>query len=162
MKAQGRPPVPLDDTDHRILRALRTDGAVTNKALARALGLAESTCAHRVRLLRQRGVIRGTRVDIDPAALGFPLQAMIRVRLTNHTAARVRELFDALSTIPAALQVFHVAGADDFLVHVAVADSEELRDVVLEHITIHPVVRGTETQLLFEARTGLGLMPAQR
>lgn len=156
MNAQRRPLVPLDEIDYGILRALRANGAITNKALARNLSLAESTCAHRVRLLRQRGVIRGTHVEIDPTMLGFPLQAMIRVRLTNHTAARVRELFDALSAIPSALQVFHVAGADDFLVHVAVADAEELRDVVLEHITVHPIVRGTETQLLFEARTGLG------
>ena len=160
MKAQSTSGAPLDETDHRILRALQADGAVTNKALARSLGLAESTCAHRVRLLRRRGVIRGTRVQLDQAALGFPLQAIIRVRLTNHTSARVRELFDALSAIPSALQVFHVAGADDFLVHVAVADSEDLRDVVLEHITIHPVVRGTETQLLFEARERPGPLSA--
>ncbi len=60
------------------------------------------------------------------------------------------------------LQVFHVAGVDDFLVHVAVQDATALRDIVLEHITIHPVVRGTETQLVFELRDGTGFLPAER
>ena len=70
----------------------------------------------------------------------------------------VTALFDALVGIPRVLQVFHVAGVDDFLVHVAVQDATALRDIVLEHITVHPVVRGTETQLVFELRDGRGLL----
>lgn len=153
---QSAQPLDLDETDLRILRSLRANGDLSNKALAEGLGLAESTSAHRVRSLRNRGVIRGTQIAIDESALGFPLQALIRVRLESHTAPRVRELFDALVAIPGALRVFHVAGVDDFLVHVAVAGPEALRDIVLEHITVHEVVRGTETQLLFESRTGSG------
>lgn len=152
------PPVGLDEVDLALLAALSTRADVTNKALATQLGLAESTCAHRVRALRDRGVIRDTRVRLDAAALGFPLQAIIKVRLANHTGAKVTALFDALARIPRVLQVFHVAGVDDFLVHVAVQDATALRDIVLEHITVHPVVRGTETQLVFELRDGSGLL----
>lgn len=148
----------LDEVDLRILAALSVRADLTNKALAHQLGLAESTCAHRVRLLRERGVIRDTRVRLDAAALGYPLQAIIKVRLINHTGDKVNELFDALADIPQVLQVFHVAGVDDFLVHVAVPDAASLRDIVLEHITVHPVVRGTETQLVFELRDGRGLL----
>ncbi len=114
-----------------------------------------------MRALRERGVIRDTRIRIDGAALGFPLQAIIiKVRLANHTGAKVTALFDALADIPRVLQVFHVAGVDDFLVHVAVQDATALRDIVLEHITVHPVVRGTETQLVFELRDGPGVLSA--
>lgn len=149
----------LDEIDLELLAALSHDADVTNKALAHRLGLAESTCAHRVRALRTRGIIRDTRIRVDEAALGFPLQAIIKVRLANHTGPKVIALFDALASIPRVLQVFHVAGVDDFLVHVAVQDATALRDIVLEHITIHPVVRGTETQLVFELRDGSGLLP---
>ncbi|WP_227992042.1 Lrp/AsnC family transcriptional regulator [Microbacterium sp. CBA3102] len=90
---------------------------------------------------------------------GFPLQAIIKVRLANHTGDKVTALFDALAGVPRVLQVFHVAGVDDFLVHVAVEDATALRDIVLEHITVHPVVRGTETQLVFELRDGPGPLP---
>lgn len=157
-RTQDERPAGLDEIDLRILASLSADADLTNKALAQRLGLAESTCAHRVRMLRERGVIRDTRVRLDAAALGYPLQAIIKVRLINHTGDKVNELFDALAGIPQVLQVFHVAGVDDFLVHVAVPDAAALRDIVLEHITVHPVVRGTETQLVFELRDGRGLL----
>lgn len=150
----------LDDIDLQILAVLSARADTTNKALAQHLGLAESTCAHRVRSLRDRGIIRDVRMRLDEAALGFGLQAIIKVRLANHTEAKVTALFDALVAIPRVLQVFHVAGVDDFLVHVAVHDAAALRDIVLEHITVHPVVRGTETQLVFEIRDGSGLLAA--
>ncbi|MCE0510701.1 MAG: Lrp/AsnC family transcriptional regulator [Rhodoglobus sp.] len=149
----------LDETDLELLAVLTRDAEITNKALAHRLRLAESTCAHRVRSLRERGVIRDTRIRVDGAALGFPLQAIIKVRLANHTGDKVTALFDALAGVPRVLQVFHVAGVDDFLVHVAVEDATALRDIVLEHITVHPVVRGTETQLVFELRDGPGPLP---
>ncbi|WP_205829329.1 Lrp/AsnC family transcriptional regulator [Microbacterium sp. B19(2022)] len=149
----------LDEIDLELLAILTRDAETTNKALAHRLGLAESTCAHRVRALRERGVIRDTRIRVDGTALGFPLQAIIKVRLANHTGAKVTALFDALAGVPRVLQVFHVAGVDDFLLHVAVEDATALRDIVLEHITVHPVVRGTETQLVFELRDGPGVLP---
>lgn len=156
VKPQG--PAALDEIDLQLLAALSERADITNKALATRFGLAESTCAHRVRALRERGVIRDTRIRLDTAALGCPLEAIIKVRLANHTGAKVTALFDALVQIPRVLQVFHVAGVDDFLVHVAVQDASALRDIVLEHITVHPVVRGTETQLVFELRDGRGLV----
>lgn len=154
-------PVELDETDLAILRVMSASADITNKALAAKLGLAESTCAHRVRMLRRRGVIRDIRVRLDSAALGYPLQGIIKVRMRNHTPQNVRDLYDALAAIPHALQVFHVAGVDDFLVHVAVPSAEALRDTVLRHITVHPAVRSTETQLVFELRDGSGLLPSE-
>ncbi|MCK2023548.1 Lrp/AsnC family transcriptional regulator [Microbacterium sp. kSW2-24] len=152
------PGSPLDETDLALLAVLTREADITNKALAHRLNLAESTCAHRVRALRERGIIRDTRIRLDEASVGYPLQAIIKVRLANHTGPSVTALFDALASVPRVLQVFHVAGVDDFLVHVAVEDATALRDIVLEHITVHPVVRGTETQLVFELRDGAGLL----
>lgn len=154
----AQPPVPLDEIDLALLAVLSVRADVTIKSLAHDVGIAESTCAHRVRALKARGVIRDTRARLDEVALGLPLQAIIKVRLAHHTGPKVTELFDALERIPRVLQVFHVAGVDDFLLHVAVQDASALRDIVLEHITVHPIVRGTETQLVFELRDGAGLL----
>jgi DNA-binding Lrp family transcriptional regulator len=154
-KAQG---TPLDETDLELLAILTREADITNKALAHRVDLAESTCAHRVRALRDRGLVEPDAGVADDSAVGFPLQAIIKVRLANHTGPTVTALFDALASVPRVLQVFHVAGVDDFLVHVAVQDATALRDIVLEHITVHPVVRGTETQLVFELRDGAGLL----
>lgn len=149
----------VDDLDLRILGALIDDPQAPIKDVAQALGIPASTCAFRLRALRSRGVITGPRLEIDPASVGAPVQAMIRVRLGNHSKDGVESLFDALSATPGVLQVFHIAGADDFLVHVAVADAAALRDIVLERITVHEIVRATETQLVFELREGAGVVP---
>nr|WP_246136350.1 Lrp/AsnC ligand binding domain-containing protein [Leekyejoonella antrihumi] len=50
-----------------------------------------------------------------------------------------------------------MAGEDDFHLHVAVASAQHLRDLVLEHVTVHPVVTKTQTQLIFEERVGTDL-----
>ena len=148
--------VPLDDVDARVLQALRADPDATNKALARRLGLAESTCAYRIRSLRQRGIIAGRTLQLGTAALGFPLQAIIKVRLGSHNREHVTKLYADLAATPGVIEAFHLAGEDDFHLRVAVRDAQALRDFVLEHVTIHRVVRQTETQLLFEARSGPG------
>lgn len=146
----------LDDLDLRLLAALVRQPGRSNKALADELSVAESTCAYRVRALRARGVLAGVRVVLDTAALGLPLQAVIRVRLGRHTREGVGRLFDGLVATPGVIEVFHVAGEDDFLVHVAVEDAAALRDIVLQHITVHETVRTTETHLVFERREGVG------
>ncbi|MFS2281097.1 Lrp/AsnC family transcriptional regulator [Microbacterium sp. OR21] len=149
----------VDELDLRILGALIDDPQAPIKDVALGLGIPASTCAFRLRTLRSRGVITGPRLEIDPAAVGAPVQAMIRVRLGNHSRDGVEALFDALAATSGVLQVFHIAGADDFLVHVAVADAAALRDIVLERITVHEIVRATETQLVFELREGAGVLP---
>ncbi|WP_221478851.1 Lrp/AsnC family transcriptional regulator [Actinoplanes digitatis] len=144
--------------DRLLLGTLSTDADVSNKTLAARLGLAESTCAYRVRALREAGIITGTRAQLDLALLGYPLQAIIMVRLGSHTMTNVNQLYDALVSAPGVIQAFHVAGADDFYLHVAVENAEALRDFVLQHVTSHRVVRQTETHLVFEVRGGAGVL----
>ena len=162
MKTQGERQEPaLDAIDRAILAAISENADITNKALAHRLGLAESTCAYRLRALRDSGVIQASRVRLNYAALGYPLQAVIKVKLGSHSRQVVNMLYDDLVRTPGILQVFHVAGGDDFLVHVAVEDAQALRDMVLQHITVHRVVQQTETQLVFELRDGVGVVASQ-
>ncbi|MBN7792762.1 Lrp/AsnC family transcriptional regulator [Microbacterium esteraromaticum] len=159
MVTAQRPDSGVDALDLRILGALVEHPEASVKELAAIVGIPASTCAFRLRTLRARGVVSAPRPHIDPAAVGAPVQAMIRVRLGNHNKIGVEALFDALTATTGVLQVFHIAGADDFIVHVAVSDAAALRDIVLERITVHDVVRATETQLVFELREGAGVVP---
>lgn len=147
----------LDRTDRAILAELERDGRVTNAALARRVGVAESTCIHRVRALRESGVITGFAARVDPAAVGRPLQAVIYVRLGSHNRRHVADFHQRVRAIPGLITAFHVAGADDYVLHVAVASPTALRDLVLEHVTVSPAVRHTETHLVFEVIPGPGL-----
>lgn len=153
----------LDETDRAIVRALAQDARAANSAIAEAVGIAPSTCHARIRALRERGVLRGFHADIDPAALGLGLQAMIAVRLHTHTRDQINAFVRDVPRLPGVVGVFHVAGADDYLLHVAVRDSDALRDFVLDHLTGHPAVRHSETSLIFRhipgSLAGLGLVP---
>jgi DNA-binding Lrp family transcriptional regulator len=148
-------PVP-DEVDRRILRELAADARLPNNALADRVGIAASTCLGRVRALRSRGVIRGYHADIDPAALGRPIQAMIAVRLQSHARGHIPSFMDKIAQLPEVLNVFFLGGADDFLVHIAATSTENLRDFVVVNLSGNPDVALTETNLIFEhVRAGL-------
>jgi DNA-binding Lrp family transcriptional regulator len=149
----------LDPVDLAMLAELDANGRLTNAALAERVGIAESTCSQRLRLLRESGVIRRFRAEIDPASLGLGLEAVITVRLASHSRDQVTAFHSRLRDIPHVIRIFHVAGADDYLLHVAVESAAALRDLVLEHLQVHPGVRHTETQLVFEVIDGAGLLP---
>ena len=146
--AQG-PPGELDDIDRHIVRELARDARIANNALAERAGIAPSTCLGRVRSLRERRVIRGYHADVDPAALGMPLQAMIAVRLQSHARARIRAFVADAAALPEVLNVFFLAGKDDFLLHVAAVSTATLREFV-ETLSSNPDVSYTETSLIFE------------
>ena len=139
----------VDDVDRRLLRELALDARIPNNALAELAGIAPSTSLGRVRALRERGVIRGYHADVDPAALGRPLQAMIAVRLQSDARGHIRRFVADVARLSEVLNVFFLAGTDDFLLHVAAASTEDLRDFV-ENLSSHADVAYTETSLIFE------------
>ena len=129
---------------------LADDARVPNNALAERVGVAPSTCLARVRALRERGIIRGYHADIDPAALGRPIQAMIAVRLQSHARGHIPEFAAQVARLPEVLNVFFLAGAVDFYVHIAATSTENLRDFVVVNLSGNPDVALTETNLIFE------------
>lgn len=142
----------MDRIDIELLRLLRNNARLPNKTLAEKVGVAPSTALERIRRLRETGVIEGYHAEFEPRAVGIGLQAMVAVRLARHS----RELLDGfrahLLGLPEVLAFYHVAGANDFQVHVAVRDSDHLRDFALDAFTRRPEVAHIETSLIFEFR----------
>lgn len=144
--------VRLDDIDHRLIDLLRANGRMSNAALADATGIAASTCLARVRSLRERGVITGFTAQIDHRALGSTLQALIGVRIRAGARHQMAEFMNELTAVPDVVQVFFLGGDEDFLVHVAVRDSDHVRQFVLENLSAHAAVAGTRTSLILDHR----------
>lgn len=144
----------LDRTDRALIAALLRDARMPNARLAEEAGVAPSTALVRIRSLVQAGVIRGFRADVEPAAVGRRVQALVAVRLRAHDRADIESFARRLPTLPEVVQTFHVAGADDYVLHVAVPSTERLRDFVLDHLTTHPAVAHTETNLVFTHSEG--------
>jgi DNA-binding Lrp family transcriptional regulator len=147
-----RPGTDLDRFDRAILAALRRNARISNKRLAELVGLAPSTCLERVRRLVELGVVRGFHADVELGVLGMGMQALIAVRMREHSRELVDSFHAYTLTLPQVLGVYHVAGADDFLVHVAVRDAHQLRDLALDAFTTRPEVDRIETRLIFEHR----------
>jgi DNA-binding Lrp family transcriptional regulator len=151
------PPPAIDAIDRRLLELLAGDARMTNQALADAVGVAPSTALSRLRALRERGVIRGFHAEVDLAALGRPLQALVAVRLAVHAREQIDSFTSTVRALPGVLMVFHLAGATDYLVWVAVADAQALREFVVDHLATHPAVAHAETSLIYEHRRGPGV-----
>jgi DNA-binding Lrp family transcriptional regulator len=146
--------VDLDDVDRRILAALHADARIPNSALADAVGIAPSTCHGRVRRLQELGVIRGFYADIDPAAIGLPLQAMVSVTLQSGARGKIRHFVQQIRRRPQVIDVYFLAGADDFIIHVAARDTDDLRTFVVDNLNADSDVAGTQTSLIFEHLRG--------
>jgi DNA-binding Lrp family transcriptional regulator len=149
----------LDRIDAALVRELQNDARLSNKELAKRVGVAPSTCLERVRALRTRGVVLGYHAEVEPAALGRPVQAMIAVRIRRHSRELVEGFRDHALDLPETISVANVSGADDFLVHVAVETTEALRTLLLDRIASRPEVVHTETHLVFDHRRKPGLEP---
>lgn len=147
-------PADLDAVDRRILSQLHGDARMPNNALAEAVGIAPSTCHGRVRRLVDLGVIRGFYTDIDPVAVGLPLQAMISVNLQSNARGKIRSFIQQIRRRRQVMDVYFLAGADDFILHVAARDTEDLRSFVVENINADADVAGTQTSLIFEHLRG--------
>ncbi|MEJ7649798.1 MAG: Lrp/AsnC family transcriptional regulator [Nakamurella sp.] len=156
-RPDARTPARSDVVDRDIHRLLAADGRIANNALAERVGIAASTCLARVRALRESGAIRGIHADVDPAALGLPLQAMIAVRVQSGSRSHMMAFADHIRRRPEVRNVYFLAGADDFLVHVTAADSAALREFVVDELSARPEVALTETNLIFEHLRGAGL-----
>jgi DNA-binding Lrp family transcriptional regulator len=111
----------------------------------------------RVRRLQDAGVIRGFRADLAPEALGRPLQAIVSVRLQAHARARIGSFAQRFAALPGVLNVFFLAGVNDFQIHVAARSSDDLRDFVVRNVSASRDVAATETNLIFEHFPGTAL-----
>lgn len=150
VRSRAEPRTDLAPTDRAILAVLRENARLPNNAIAARVGVAPSTCLARIRSLEERGVIRGYHADLDPAAVGGLIQAMIAVRLRAGARDRLREFTDQVVRQPEVVEAYFLGGQDDFMLHVAVPDVGTLRTFVLEQLSANPQVAATQTNLVFE------------
>lgn len=152
----------LDRIDFEILDALQNDARISNKELASRIDLAPSTCLERVRRLQSACIIQGYHATINPNAFDAGLQAIFSIRLRRHSREQIDQFTDHARMLSESINVFHIAGVNDFLVHVAVRDAAHLRDLALDSFTAHPEVEQLETTLVFtHTKTHLTPTPTQ-
>ena len=140
----------IDDIDLALIDLLTKNARITNAELAERAGIAQSTCIARVRALVSKGVIQGFSTTVDPAALGLSLQVLISVSLRATARQQLSQFMEEMRKLPEVVQVFFLGGAEDFIVHLAVRDSEHVREFVLANLSANPSVANTRTNMVFE------------
>lgn len=146
----------LDRIDREIVLALQNDARLSNKLLAARVGLAPSSCLARVRRLERSGVLKSYGAVVDPASLGIGLEAMVSVQFARHLKGTQERYRDRVLGYEEVLEVFHLAGARDLLLRVAVRDGGHLRELVMERLTGDDVAQ-LETWLIFQREASGGL-----
>ncbi|MGW5075977.1 Lrp/AsnC family transcriptional regulator [Rhodococcus sp. NPDC004095] len=77
-------PTGLDDVDRRILALLCDDARKSVRALARAVGMSPGAVEERVERMERAGMITGYRAELNPSMLGYALEVLVGVELTQH------------------------------------------------------------------------------
>ncbi|WP_250030787.1 Lrp/AsnC family transcriptional regulator [Paractinoplanes maris] len=117
----------LDETNVRLLDLLDADPRATAAELARRIGMSAPAVRERLSRLEETGVIRGYRLDVDPAAIGLPVAAWVRVRPGPGQLGRIADL---AARIPQVSECHRISGEDCFLIKVHVAAIEDLEPVL--------------------------------
>ena len=123
----------LDDVNRRLLTELNADPRIPMSALGRRLGMSAPAVTERLQRLERAGVVRGYRVDVDPAALGLPVTAFARIRPVAGQLAKIAELAREL---PQVSECHRITGEDCFLIKVHAADVGSFEEV-LDRFLLH-------------------------
>ena len=120
----------LDDADRKIVEALAEDARLSLKEIAARAGLSSPACSERLRRLEERGVLTGYSADVELAALGYPLQAVVRVRPLPGMLHVVERL---IQETPEITEADKVTGDDCFICRMALRSMTDL-DRILDRI----------------------------
>ena len=154
--------IELDEVDVKLLTVLQADADRSNVELARLVELSPAATLHRVRRLKESGVIRIISARLDPAATGFPLQLYVTATLGRHDPRSTRVFEDQIRALPQIIAADNVAGEMDYMLTVVARDVAELQQVLAALAT-----RGGQRLVTYlrleevKPPSGLPLVPAR-
>ena len=138
----------MDGSDDEILRLLREDARISWRDLGAAVGLSANAAADRVRRLHRAGIITGFTAQIDPAAGGRVLEALVGVTLAPGTDSD--DFATAAARLEAVSEILHLSGAPDYQLRVVCRDTAEL-DALLRALRRRLGAADTETTIVLRS-----------
>ena len=145
-------PVSLDLIDVRLLEELQSDADRPNVELARLVGLSPAATLHRVRRLKESGIVRSVVARLDPAEAGFPLQVYVSVTLERHGDTAYRRFRETIRDIPEVISADWVTGETDAMLMVVAREVAQLQRVLVRLSTRGGAARVTTLLRLEELK----------
>jgi len=140
--------IALDDIDRRLLRLIAEDAGQSASALGRQVGLSQPAAWRRIRRLEEAGAIRGKRLDLDHAKLGFGVTVFLGVKLATRGRVSLQDFERAVSAIPEVSTVEQVLGLYDYRLRVTARDIADFERVLRRRIMTLPGVANFEANVL--------------
>ena len=138
----------LDRFDGRILLELQRDGRLPVVELAELIGLSATPCARRIKALEAGGIIEGYAAILNPSRVGLEIQALVHVKLTEHTDETVARFEREIALLDEVTNCFATTGAYDFILQVFGQNLESLSSVILKKLLRIPHVRDVQSSVV--------------
>jgi Lrp/AsnC family transcriptional regulator, leucine-responsive regulatory protein len=135
----------LDRFDLAILNELQNDGRLSNAELATRVGLSAAPCWRRVKALEDSGFITGYRADINRHKLGLGVLAFVRLDANRNSGDVLKELEDAIRTIPEVISCHYISGTGTFELQVVSRDLNSFSQFAREVLINLPNVKDLHT-----------------
>ncbi|MCL3882427.1 Lrp/AsnC family transcriptional regulator [Marivita sp. GX14005] len=140
--------IELDEIDRAMIRAVAQDALIGAGALGRQLGLSQPAAWRRLKRLREAGVFRGYRLDLDAQALGFGVTVFLGVKMAAKGRVGVEDFERAVTAIPEVQTVEHLLGAYDYRLRVIARDIADFERVLRRRIMTLPGVGTVDANVL--------------
>jgi Lrp/AsnC family leucine-responsive transcriptional regulator len=151
--------VELDDIDRQLISLLQQDARQSFAALAEAVGLTTTPLRARVERLEASGVIRGYHADINPALVGYPIVAFVRITMKDHGRKMHQALVARIKKLESVIELHHVAGEEDLVLKVLVEKIDTFADFLLEELGAIGSVGRIKTNFVLSSPKARGLVP---
>lgn len=149
----------MDSKDRHILKELQTNGRLTNQELSERVNLSPSPCLRRVRLMEEKGVIRGYSALVDQKAWGLPVTVFIRIKLERHGDDAVNAFEQAIIGMPQVMDCWLMTGRSDYLLRVIAADLDAYEHFVRRKLQRVPGIASIDTSFAYGSVKHAQVMP---
>ena len=139
----------IDDTDRKILSFLVRDARMAYLEIARECGVSGAAIHQRIKRLEKQGIVIGSRLLVEPEALGLNVCAFVQIALVEGN--KMMEVKEELTKIPELVECHFVTGKYTFLIKLYCRDNEHLMNIVTEKLLKIPYIQSTETLLSLQA-----------
>jgi Lrp/AsnC family transcriptional regulator, leucine-responsive regulatory protein len=146
----------IDSIDCEILAELQANARIAFAELGRRVGLSTPAVIERVHRLEEKQVIVGYRTLVDPAKVGLPVRAFVKVTVAGDKLTKFSAL---VRKLPEVLQCHRVTGAESFMVQIAVRDVAHMEEVI---DSMMPYVATNTSMILASPVPWNSILPAVR
>jgi Lrp/AsnC family leucine-responsive transcriptional regulator len=130
------------------LSELQRDGRLPVVELAETIGLSPTPCARRIKALESSGIVEGYTAILNPARVGLEVQAIVHVKLTEHTDETVERFQREIALLDEVTSCLAMTGNYDFILQVFAQDLDSLSTVILKKLLRIPHVRDVQSSVV--------------